>query len=809
VPWFLDNAKQKRANVPVVGASPAKQDLILEIQRLHQRREPLNLLAVRRSHPDLVKRVYAVKPFWGWKWALEEAGLDYSRINTEVRDFVECRICGREAALLTAHLKSAHQITAKEYRDEFPGAEIYCETLRAARSEIRRKHSVMPHWEALWTSEYVLDRTAELHRQGYPVHASWVLCHEKQLANFGYRLFGTWDEVLRRIGLDPKVIRHQAEGRSLSNEEVIAQLQERKRAGRRLNESTLAQENLRLLNAARRRFGSYRAALGAAGIQPEGILRSAGKISAEETEACLAEIRRIASAPVHELKTALADFRARYGEVVQRKFGSLRAACREAGNVPYERFSSRLYADREAVLDALRDRLANGLSIKGGAMFREDRTLHESVIREFRSCEQATQALGLPDTNGQHIRTFDTAQSVIAELRRRGRCWLSLDEPSVSGQRLASGTNLRLFRHACHHFGTWDAALRSAGIRQGRAILRPERGIKCYPDEAAVIGAIRRLGRYFRRWKIWSPDHALCTRAFALFGSWLAAVRATGVTCEMAEDFLFPYDRAFSSASGLLGSIRCWIQQGGTVAKSAITASDSEGRLLVRAATLCFGSWEEGVRAAGFHESGASKYSSPKSVVAEIKRRAVAGRPIQRWELEKGTDRDAALTSAGVRHFGSWPEALKAAGFDARTLLREKKRQMRTYPDKESVVRAISKRHQAGMPVTAAQLTRGDHPDLKLLHSGTEYFGKWDRALETAGIDPSQLRQQIILNQRHYPDRGAVLSGIRRRIAQGLPMNPTSLQRGADVDLALFTHARRFFGSWKAAIAAIECVAAD
>jgi hypothetical protein len=178
---------------------------------------------------------------------------------------------------------------------------------------------------------------------------------------------------------------------------------------------------------------------------------------------------------------------------------------------------------------------------------------------------------------------------------------------------------------------------------------------------------------------------------------------------------------------------------------------------------------------------------------------------IWRGKLEKGTDRDAALTNAGVRHFGSWPEALKAAGFDARALLLEKKRKVRTYPDGDSVLLAIRARHKGRLPVTAAQLTRGPHQDQKLLHSGTEYFGKWDLALEAAGLDPSKIRQQVCLARRHYPDRDAVLSGIRRRITQGLPMNSTSLQKGENIDHALFTHARRFFGSWKAAVAAVEC----
>ncbi len=74
-----------------------KKEIIREIRQLHSRREPLNISAVKRNHPKLIERVYAMQPFWGWKRALEDAGLDYSKINTELLDYIDCKICGRES----------------------------------------------------------------------------------------------------------------------------------------------------------------------------------------------------------------------------------------------------------------------------------------------------------------------------------------------------------------------------------------------------------------------------------------------------------------------------------------------------------------------------------------------------------------------------------------------------------------------------------------------------------------------------------------------------------------------------------------
>src|SRR5712692_9039123 len=130
-------------------AIPSQRNIIRDIQRLDARRAPLNIAAVKRSHPKLIERVYAVRPFWGWKRALEDAGLDYAKINGELRDYVDCKICGRDIGAPGYHLISQHQVTPEEYRPECPDAELHCEGGRAriAQSKLR-KRPVLPHGEA-------------------------------------------------------------------------------------------------------------------------------------------------------------------------------------------------------------------------------------------------------------------------------------------------------------------------------------------------------------------------------------------------------------------------------------------------------------------------------------------------------------------------------------------------------------------------------------------------------------------------------------------------------------------------------------
>lgn len=134
---------------------PAQRAIICEIQRLRARPLPLNISAVKRSHPQLIERVYAVRPFWGWKRALEDAGLDYEKINIELRDYVECQICGRDFGALNFHLMIQHETSPEDYRLEYPEAEFVCDSVRARMSKLtsRPDKDTPRHWEAIWTPE--------------------------------------------------------------------------------------------------------------------------------------------------------------------------------------------------------------------------------------------------------------------------------------------------------------------------------------------------------------------------------------------------------------------------------------------------------------------------------------------------------------------------------------------------------------------------------------------------------------------------------------------------------------------------------
>ena len=365
-----------------------QRGVLHEIKELYCRRAPLNIAAIKRRHPKLLSRVSGIRPFWGWKRALEDAGIDYSQIVVELLDTVRCQICGDERAFLAHHLMKCHGTTPEEYRDEFPGAELTSETLRAANSARQRsRKSKVPHWEPIWSEQYLLDRLAEFHRRGLPLNLAWIQQHEKVLPVMAGKFFGSWDEVLLRISLDPSGIRLQAPASGLTKEDVLSQLRLRQKRRLPLTFKAVRKDDRPLLNAAHRFFGKYYDALRAVGIDPKSVRLNSDGLSEREAQHIIAAIRRLASMPKSKRRQAWFDLKAKYWmQVVRlRRFRTWRAAFAEAGVDRKEFFGTRpkRYPDRKAVIAAILKRHRQGQSTRSEAVARDDNALGTAVREHF------------------------------------------------------------------------------------------------------------------------------------------------------------------------------------------------------------------------------------------------------------------------------------------------------------------------------------------------------------------------------------------------------------------------------------------
>ncbi len=166
-------------------------------------------------------------------------------------------------------------------------------------------------------------------------------------------------------------------------------------------------------------------------------------------------------------------------------------------------------------------------------------------------------------------------------------------------------------------------------------------------------------------------------------------------------------------------------------------------------------------------------------VIREILARETAGETLTASH-KKGVG--SRLYQAGTRMFGSWRNALLAAGISpARARLTE-----RWPPEKViSTIIALSRKEK---PLGPTELQRRHG---YLVRAAQRHFGSWAKAVAAAGVDPSRLRR--------IPQwsRDAIIKAILERALDNAPLGSRNVR-----PRSLAEAGARAFGSWRAALLA-------
>lgn len=138
------------------------------------------------------------------------------------------------------------------------------------------------------------------------------------------------------------------------------------------------------------------------------------------------------------------------------------------------------------------------------------------------------------------------------------------------------------------------------------------------------------------------------------------------------------------------------------------------------------GSWEAAVEAAGldYGRIRRKNFWNRKLVVVRIRELAKAKEPLNVSTAEKS---HGGLVGAATVYFGSWGEAIRAAGFDYRKI----KRQVEW--SKPVIVREIKRMKREGVPLGTTIPIRKRY---RILHAAAvRYFGSWAAAMKAAGFE--------------------------------------------------------------------------
>lgn len=561
--------------------------IVLWIRKAHSRWEPLNISAVKRRAPEVLEAAFSMVPFWGWRRAVEAAGLRYGRIPVELEETVACEVCGLRRVSLMQHLRKQHGFEAGEYQEAYPGARVCSEALRA-----RLRHSpgrVVPHWEPIWTPEYLLDRVSYYHEVGVPVNRKAVTLGDPALVAMANLLFPSWDHVLEAVGLEPESVRLTKKLPKLTRDELVGTLREQAAAGLPMNPQSVITDRLWVWTSSRKHFGTYRRALAAAGLDPEEEYRLK-RYDEPEEERVLARVRVVAAMPRgSRQEAALERLQRECGRHVQREYGGWWELARRL-DLPPRTLTRGHGWDRAAVIEALREREREGRSLRPGDIHSEEKGLYLGVVRYFGTFEDCYDVLGYPRPPVAVVYRRELRDPRALVERIRAVCRVPPDNEIVVGTDMVRYTRLAWLSR--HHFGSWDEGLRRAGVRELDHL-----DVIRYADPPTLDADLKRLveGRLRGGQE---TLRTLFRYAARLRGSVIGALESAGASRERALGIeASPWPEYPSGRAILAGIERRRREELGLHFRS-VNESVHRDRPLLRSGQFLFGTWVDALRAA-------------------------------------------------------------------------------------------------------------------------------------------------------------------------------------------------------------------
>ena len=209
-----------------------------------------------------------------------------------------------------------------------------------------------------WSAERVVSEIRQWKDQGHPLYANHVRQNFQELLAAAIRYFGSWQKALESADIPYTEVRKY---RRWSKESIIQEIQQLSSQGVDLSfrAMALSQHNAMVYAAIRTKyFGSWRAALEAAGLVSEEIYRYR---SWEQGE-ILDEIRRLNSEGVDLSSKAMDESSNRLIATARRRFGNWGKALESAG-IDYDEVRRRKRWTRENLVEGILDLKRQGVKL--------------------------------------------------------------------------------------------------------------------------------------------------------------------------------------------------------------------------------------------------------------------------------------------------------------------------------------------------------------------------------------------------------------------------------------------------------------
>ena len=199
-------------------------------------------------------------------------------------------------------------------------------------------------------------------------------------------------------------------------------------------------------------------------------------------------------------------------------------------------------------------------------------------------------------------------------------------------------------------------------------------------------------------------------------------------------------------------SIGSEIQRMYSVGEDLNYASIAQNQIaLLRAATRYFGTWRSAIEYAGLNYNDIRRYKvwTRDRIVERIHELNEKGVDLSWRYISTQIDPQLAAAATKRKHFGSWRNAIQAAGLDYDIIRRYQEW------DEQAVIDRLQELHTQGIDLNAKSM---EEYDITLITAARRRFDSWDKALTAAGLDSSKivLRKPFKRKKKNTPKKNAV-----------------------------------------------------
>jgi len=415
------------------------KDLVLQaIVSLRAGGHPLNRSAVRRTDIGLVSA--AVKLFSSWDSALTAAGVDPDGQRRSPRAMTSeelvSAIRSRRAA---GHAMHRTAVEREQPRLHFAAVRRHgtWDAALLASLEVPALYRPFVPSEASGMVQAALRERRDI---GLSLYDGDVYRDAPELLAAAASEYGDWPTALRLAGLVDDGPPRPYERRT--TDQVVTTIRERHRRGQAINDRAVRGDDLRLHTAGKARFGTWEAALTAAGFDPDSIRRRRRPMGSEAVRLAILH-RRDHGLPLSSSGVEIEDNRLL--RAARRLHGEWDAALRATGLDPGE---VRLHCptlSREEIVRRIQVEHGRGTQLSSRAAQKELGGLVAAAIDRIGSWDLALAAAGLDPAKR---RPPWTEASVLEALR----AWVRSGRPFDKVYAKDNG----LYQGAKKVFGTWE-----------------------------------------------------------------------------------------------------------------------------------------------------------------------------------------------------------------------------------------------------------------------------------------------------------------------------------------------------------------